>query len=96
MIFSLVEQLVVDGMPITTCCELLGVSTSGFYEWRKRPKSARAMQDAVLLEHIEASHRRSRGTYGAPVPGHSRAPAGSMLSSSSGWRSVAVGSGSNG
>jgi putative transposase len=45
---------------------LLGVSTSGYYAWRKRPPSAREGVDAVLSERIRAIHARSRGTYGAP------------------------------
>jgi putative transposase len=65
MIFPLVEQLAADGFPASAACSLLGVSTSGFYEWRTRPLSARAQRDQALLEHIAASHRLSRGTYGA-------------------------------
>jgi len=47
-------------------CRLLGVSTSGFYAWLKRPESARARRDAELADKVEAIHSRSRGTYGAP------------------------------
>jgi len=47
-------------------CRLLGVSTSGFYAWLKRPESARARRDAELAERIEGIHMRSRRTYGAP------------------------------
>ena len=49
-------------------CRLLGVSTSGFYEWKARQADpcVRARQDAVLLEMIREIHRQSRGTYGAP------------------------------
>jgi putative transposase len=65
MIFPFVEQLAGDGLPVTVSCALVGVSTSGFYEWRNRPPSQRDRDDAALLEHIEASHRLSRGTYGA-------------------------------
>jgi len=52
--------------PIATMCRLLGVSTSGYYAWCDRPASERAKADAALTERIEASHRRSRGTYGSP------------------------------
>lgn len=47
-------------------CRLLGVSTSGYYAWRDRPPSKRAVSDAQLRERIEALHERSRGTYGVP------------------------------
>jgi putative transposase len=52
--------------PVATMCRLLGVSTSGFYAWLKRPASARARRDAELADKVEAIHSRSRGTYGAP------------------------------
>jgi len=45
---------------------VLGVSPSGYYAWRKRPLSARACADVELTAQIQAIHRESRGTYGAP------------------------------
>jgi len=45
-------------------CRVLGVSTSGYYAWLKRPPSRRATRDAVLREKVCAFHERSRGTYG--------------------------------
>lgn len=47
-------------------CRVLGVSTSGFYAWRSRRPSRRAVRDASLGERIEQIHADSRGTYGAP------------------------------
>jgi putative transposase len=47
-------------------CRLLGVSRSGYYAWRRRPRSEKARFDAVLSEKIETIHRNSRATYGAP------------------------------
>lgn len=47
-------------------CRVLGVSTSGFYAWRKRGPSTRARQDAELTRRIVRIHQASRGTYGAP------------------------------
>ena len=52
--------------PISFMCERLDVSTSGYYAWRQRPPSARAVADAELTEQIIAIHAESRGTYGAP------------------------------
>ena len=51
---------------ITRMCQLLGVSTSGYYAWCNRKPSARQREDLYLLEQIRAIHKRSRGTYGSP------------------------------
>ena len=47
-------------------CRLLGVSKSGYYAWRARKPSQRALEDAGLAETIAAVHAGSRQTYGAP------------------------------
>jgi putative transposase len=52
--------------PVATMCRLLDVSTSGYYAWRGRGPSARALEDAALTERIRGYHERSRGTYGTP------------------------------
>jgi putative transposase len=51
--------------PVKRLCRLCEVSTSGFYAWRKRPLSARALADQDLLVEIERIHVESRRTYGA-------------------------------
>lgn len=47
-------------------CRVLNVSRSGYYEWRSRPKSARAEENELLVKHIRAIHADSRGSYGWP------------------------------
>ena len=47
-------------------CRVLEVSTSGYYAWHRRQPSARAREDAVLLDRIRSIHEHSRGTYGTP------------------------------
>jgi len=47
-------------------CDRLGVSSSGFYAWRKRPPSTRAKKDKQLKVLIKASFDESRKTYGSP------------------------------
>jgi len=51
---------------VATMCRVLGVSPSGYYAWRKRPMAARTCADVELTAHVDAIHRASRGTYGAP------------------------------
>ena len=53
-----------EGLPVQTACRLLTVAESGYYEWRRRPPSARAVRHAWLTEQIQAVHTASRGTYG--------------------------------
>ena len=52
--------------PVRVMCRTLGVSASGFYAWRRRPMSARAIADIALTAKIHAIHRRSGESYGAP------------------------------
>jgi putative transposase len=52
--------------PVSTMCRVLGVSTSGYYDWLKAPASPRAEQDAALAAKIAQTHERSRGRYGSP------------------------------
>jgi hypothetical protein len=51
--------------PTITCmCRWLGVSKSGFYEWRSRPESATAKRQERLRRLIKAIFDDSDGTYG--------------------------------
>ncbi len=53
-----------EGLPAQRACRLLEVAESGFYEWRSRPPSGRAVRHAWLTDQIQAVHVASRGTYG--------------------------------
>lgn len=44
---------------------VLGVSRSGYYDWRRRGPSARSREDERLKVAIKAAHTRSRETYGS-------------------------------
>ncbi len=44
----------------------MSVSTSGYYDWRNRKPSARALRDLELVEMIEESFQKSHGIYGSP------------------------------
>ena len=54
-----------EHIPVQVACRVLDVSTSGYYAWRSRPPSERAIRHAWLTDLIVEVHKRSRGTYGA-------------------------------
>ena len=52
--------------PTRALCRTMGVSTSGYYAWRKRPPSTRKREDEQLSEKVRAIHKTSHGRYGSP------------------------------
>lgn len=54
-----------EGLPVQLAARVLGVAESGYYAWRMRPPSQRAIRHAWLTDMIRQVHAASRGTYGA-------------------------------
>ncbi len=54
-----------EAISVQVACRVLGVSVSGYYDWRSRPPSARAIRHAWLTDLIVEVHQRARGIYGA-------------------------------
>jgi putative transposase len=52
--------------PVQFMCRMLGVSRSGYHDWRNREPSGRSLENAALTERIREIHERSRQTYGSP------------------------------
>ena len=52
--------------PLAAMCRVLGLSTSGYYGWLKRPPSARTRRDVELQGKILLIWGGSRETYGCP------------------------------
>lgn len=50
---------------VTRLCRVLAVSRSGYYAWRSRAVSARATEDAQLVELLRRLHEDTREQYGA-------------------------------
>lgn len=50
---------------ISVLCRAMKVSRSGYYDWLKRPPSARCMADQKLWQKIERMHHACREAYGA-------------------------------
>lgn len=53
-----------DNFPVTNMCSWLGVSTSGYYEWRDRAPSEAARRRERLAKLITAIFEANHGTYG--------------------------------
>lgn len=49
---------------VTHLCAALAVSRSGYYAWRDRPPSARAVEDEQLLQLLRQMHHEMREEYG--------------------------------
>ena len=62
MKYGVIEQMRQD-YPVPPMCRLLGVSTSGYHAWRKRPPSSRTQQEPRLEAEILAAHQRTRETF---------------------------------
>jgi transposase InsO family protein len=54
-----------EGLPVEVACRVLDVSCAGFYAWRFRPPSARAVPQAWLTDAIGEIHAAWYGNYGA-------------------------------
>jgi putative transposase len=47
-------------------CDVLGVSSSGFYDWRNRKISRRSQENQALMDQIRVIHSQVMETYGSP------------------------------
>ena len=55
-----------DLCSVTRMCRQLGVSRTGFYQWRTRPASERSMANAALDARVAAIHAGTQRSYGRP------------------------------
>jgi transposase InsO family protein len=56
MIYPLVRELAVDGVPVAVTCRVLGFSRQAFYAWDANPVSDRDWDDAHLVNAILDVH----------------------------------------
>ena len=63
--FLVAQALIDNGVPVHLSTRVAGVSQSGFFAWRKRVPSTRAVRHAALTELIRRVYRESQCTYGA-------------------------------
>jgi hypothetical protein len=60
-----IDALAGTRINVRHACRRLGVSESGYYAWRSRPASVRALRRIFLATEITDVHRDSGGVYGA-------------------------------
>jgi transposase InsO family protein len=51
---------------VTVSCAVLQVSRSGYYQWRERPASSRALAAEALAVEIQSVYAENHGVYGSP------------------------------
>lgn len=61
----MISSLTGQGIDVQRACSMLGVSQSGYYAWKDRPPSERALRHLWLGGEISDIHEASAGTYGA-------------------------------
>jgi len=59
-----IASLAGQGFDVQRACLMLGVSVSGYYDWKVRPPSARTLRHAWVAGEIAQIHKDSGGTYG--------------------------------
>ena len=90
MIYPLVRELAVDGIPVTVACRVLGFSTQAFYRWCANPVTQRDWDDAHFTNAAwdacrwprESAHWWPIGFWGkqalwpreVPTSGHATSP----------------------
>ena len=62
--YPVIAELAGQGFSAKLCCRLLRVAPSGFFMWRRRSPTPRAIRMAWLTDLVVAVHAKSRGTYG--------------------------------
>ncbi len=55
-----------DQHAVTRLCDLMEVSTSGYYDWCDRPESLRSRENRELTQKIRNAHKKSKLVYGSP------------------------------
>jgi len=63
--FAFIDQELQD-YPVEAACDVLDVSRSGFYAWKKRPKSLQELRREVLSARIQVAFTSNRRVYGSP------------------------------
>ena len=58
MMFPLVRELALEGIPVTLSCRVLGFSRQGYYAWRADPVRDRDWSDAHVINEIRSIRKK--------------------------------------
>ena len=64
--YGCVDDQKAAGFPVSVACEAVGVSTSGYYDWREREQAGpteRQVADAELVSLMREIYDASDGNY---------------------------------
>ena len=56
MMYPLVRELAVDGIPVTVACRVLKLARQPYYRWLARPVTDRDLEDAYLADALFDAH----------------------------------------
>jgi len=57
MMYPLVRELAVDGIPVTVTCRVLKIARQPYYRWLRQPVSDRLLDEAWLANTVFDAHR---------------------------------------
>ncbi|MGO4258967.1 IS3 family transposase [Marmoricola sp. RAF53] len=57
MIYPLVRELAVDGVPVTVTCRVLKIARQPYYRWLEQPVTAAELEEAYLANALFDAHR---------------------------------------
>ena len=63
--YRFIEKLRAE-IKVVALLDFFGVSKSGYYDWRERQPSARAIEDGKLKDKIQQIFTENKGRYGSP------------------------------
>ena len=69
MLYRFVDQRKAQGFPTERICDIAGVSTSAYYDWkchRDGIPTVTELEERRLVKEIKQIHGESDGTYGSP------------------------------
>ncbi len=69
MLYRFVDEQKAEGFPVERICDIAGVSTSAYYDWKRHRdgvSTVAEVEERRLVKEIKEIHGVSDGTYGSP------------------------------